>query len=68
MKKTYLLSLAAITLVATAGCIRESVAVQSPAKKNIAVDEAAPPSFSEKMKEAYEALKDKPIPDHIQAS
>jgi predicted small lipoprotein YifL len=67
MKKTYLLILAAITLVATAGCIRESVAVQPPAKQNTAVDEAAPQSFSEKMKEAYESLKDKPIPEHIQA-
>lgn len=67
MKKMYLLILAAITLFAMAGCIREIVAVQTPAKDNIAIDQPAPQSFSERMREAHDALKDKPMEDHVQA-
>jgi predicted small lipoprotein YifL len=67
MKKPYLLILAAITLIATAGCIREGGAVQTPAKEKIAVDELTTQSFSERMREAHQALKDKPMADQVQA-
>lgn len=67
MKKTYLLLLAAISLVAMAGCTQKSVAMQTPKKENIAVDETALQSFFERMREAHQALKDKPMADQVQA-
>ena len=67
MKKTYLIFLVAVQLVAMAGCTQESVAAQTPAKENIAVDKPAPESFSEQMREAYQALQNKPMADHVQA-
>ena len=67
MKKTYLLILVAIPLVAMAGCTQEGVAAQTPAKENIAVDEPAPQSFSERMREAHQAIQNKPMADKVQA-
>lgn len=67
MKKTYLLILAAIPLVAMAGCTQESTAVQTPVKENIAVNEPPPQSFSKRMREAHQALRDKPMADQVQA-
>ena len=67
MKKTYLLMLVAIALVAMAGCTPEGVAAQTPAKENIAVDKPALQSFSEQMREAHQALQNKPMADHVQA-
>ena len=66
-KKTYLLILVAIPLVAMAGCTQEVVAAQTPAKENIAVDKPTPQSFSEQMREAHQALQNKPMADHVQA-
>ena len=67
MKKTYLLILVAIPLVAMAGCTQEGVAAQTPTKENIAVDKSAPQSFSERMRETHQALQNKPMADHVQA-
>ena len=67
MKKTYLLILSAIALVAMAGCTQESHAVQTPARENISVDEPPQQSFSERMREAHDALKDKSMADQVQA-
>ena len=67
MKKTYLLTLVAIPLMAMAGCTQESVAAQTSAKENIAIDKPAPQSFSEQMREAHQALQNKPMADHVQA-
>ena len=67
MKKTYLLILVAIPLVAMAGCTQEGVAAQTPAKENIAVDKPAPQSFSERMRETHQAIQNKPMADQVQA-
>ena len=67
MKKTYLLILVAIPLVAMAGCTQEGVAAQISAKENIAVNKPAPQSFSEQMREAHKALQNKPMADNVQA-
>ena len=67
MKKTYLLILLAIPLVAMAGCTQEGVAAQTSAKENIAVDKPAPQSFSERMRETHQAIQNKPMADQVQA-
>ena len=67
MKKTYLLILVAIALVAMAGCTQGSVAAQTPAKENIDIDKSALQSFSERMREAHQALQNKPMAEYVQA-
>ena len=67
MKKTYLLTISAVALVAMVGCTQESHAVQTSAKENISVGETPKQSFSEKMREAHDLLKNKPMADQVQA-